>query len=219
MPSRKLLFSRHLNQRTKNMIDINLIRQEPEKVKKGLKAKNADPALVDKFLEVDFKWRAKNKEYDDLRAEQKKVSKELKIETAKALKDNLKKIEADLADLDKFRTEILHQMPNLPLPSVQVGKDESGNKVLREEGKKPKLKNPKDYLALAQELGLIDTERAAKVSGSRFGYLKGAAALLEFALVDLALKTLVKEGFTQVVPPVLVNEKSMWSMGYLERGK
>ena len=201
------------------MIDINLIRQESEKVKKGLKAKNADPALVDKFLEVDFKWRAKNKEYDDLRAEQKKLSKELKIETAKALKDNLKKIEADLADLDKFRTEILHQMPNLPLPSVQVGKDESGNKVLREEGKKPKLKNPKDYLALAQELGLIDTERAAKVSGSRFGYLKGAAALLEFALVDLALKTLVKEGFIPVVAPVLINEKSMWAMGYLERGQ
>ena len=84
------------------MLDINLIRQESEKVKKGLKAKNADPALVDKFLEVDFKWRAKNKEYDDLRAEQKKLSKELKIETAKALKDNLKKIEADLADLDSL---------------------------------------------------------------------------------------------------------------------
>jgi seryl-tRNA synthetase len=201
------------------MLDINLIRTEPEKVKKGLKAKNADPALVDKFIEIDFKWRAKNKEYDDLRAEQKKLSKGLKIETAKALKDNLKKIEADLADLDKFRTEILHQMPNLPLESVRVGKDESDNQVLREEGEKPKLKSPKDYLTLVQALDLIDTERAAKVSGSRFGYLKGVAALLEFALVDLAMKTLVKEGFTPVIPPVLINEKSMWSMGYLERGR
>lgn len=201
------------------MLDINLIRNEPEKVKKGLKAKNADPALVDKFLELDEKWRAATKKFEDLRAEQKKLGEERKVEAAKALKDDIKKIEADLADLDKIRQEILHQMPNLPLESVRVGKDESGNKVLREEGEKPKLKNPKDYLALAQALGLIDTERAAKVSGSRFGYLKGAAAMLEFALIDLVMKTLVKEGFLPIIPPVLVNEKSMWSMGYLERGQ
>ncbi len=201
------------------MLDINLIRTEPEKVKKGLKSKNADPALVDKFLELDEKWRAATSKFDTLRSEQKKLGEERKVDAAKALKEEIKKIEGDLSNLDKMRQEVLHQMPNLPLASVRVGKDESGNKVLQEEGVKPKLKNPKDYLALAQELGLIDTERAAKVSGSRFGYLKGAAALLEFALVDLALKTLVKEGFVPVVPPVLINEKSMWAMGYLERGQ
>ena len=72
---------------------------------------------------------------------------------------------------------------------------------------------------MAQESDLIDIDRAGKVSGSRFGYLKGSAALLEFALVDLAMKTLAKEGFVPVVPPVLINEKSMRAMGYLERGK
>ena len=72
---------------------------------------------------------------------------------------------------------------------------------------------------MAQELGIIDTERAAKVSGSRFGYLKGAAVLLEFALVQLAMKTAAKDGFIPVIPPVLVGEKAMWSMGYLERGR
>lgn len=206
------------------MLDINLIRKNPDQVKSGLKLKNVDPALVDKFLELDEKWRVLNKKFDDLRAEQKKLSKERNIEVAKAIKGNLKKAEADLSDLDKMRQEVLHQMPNLPLASVPAGQDETQNKILREEGKKlwpdrPDLKNPKDYLTLAQELDLIDIERAAKVSGSRFGYLKGSAVMLEFALVDLALKTLVKEGFVPLVPPVLVNEKSMWSMGYLEHGR
>ncbi|MDP3999318.1 MAG: serine--tRNA ligase [bacterium] len=195
------------------MLDINLIRNEPEKVKKGLKAKNADPALVDKFLELDEKWRSVNTKFDELRHKQRELGEAKDILGAKALKEDIKKVEAELMDLDKFRTEILHQMPNLPLDSALVGKDETHNKVLREEGAKPKLKDPKDYLSLAQGLGLIDTERAVKISGSRFGYIKGAAAMLEFALVDLALKTLIKEGFTPIVPPVLVRPEIMVGMG------
>ena len=201
------------------MLDINFIRDNSKEVKRGLAAKNAAPDLVDKFLELDEKWRVLTKQFDDSRAKQKKLGEEKKIEEARVIKDVLKKLEADMTDLDKMRQEALHQMPNLPLASAQVGKDESENKILKEVGEKPKLDKPKDYLTLAQELDLIDIERAAKVSGSRFGYLKGAAVLLEFALVDLALKILVKEGFIPVVPPVLLNEKSMWSMGYLERGK
>ena len=200
------------------MLDINLIRKEPEKVKAGLTAKNADPKLVESFLELDAKWRDATTEFDTKRAEQKKLGEERKIEEAKALKVELQKIEADLATLDKMRQEVLHQMPNLPLLHVIVGKSDKENKVIREVGTKPQFSKPLDYMELAQKLDIIDTERAAKVSGSRFGYLKGAAALLEFALVDLAMKTLVKEGFTPVVPPVLINEKSMWAMGYLERG-
>ena len=200
------------------MLDINVIRKNPDLVKKGLKAKNADTGLVDRFLEIDEKWRGLNKQFDDLRASQKKLGKEDK-EKATKIKDELKKIEADLSDLEKMRQETLHQMPNLPFPSAPIGKDEKENVVLREVGIKPEIINPKDYLTLAKELDLIDIERAAKVSGSRFGYLKGTAALLEFALVDLAMKTLVKEGFTPVIPPVLINEKAMWSMGYLERGR
>ncbi len=201
------------------MLDITLIRNNPEQIKKGLAAKNADPVLVDNFLKLDEKWRSLVKQADDLRAEQKKLGEERKIEEAKKLKEELKKLEADVSDLDKMRQEALHQMPNPPLDSVPIGKDESENKVIREWGEKPGLENPKDYLELAQNLGIIDVERAAKVSGSRFGYLKGSAALLEFALVQLAMETAREHGFTPVIPPVLVNEKSMWSMGYLERGK
>ncbi|MDP3729309.1 MAG: serine--tRNA ligase [bacterium] len=201
------------------MLDINLIRQEPERIKKGIAAKRADPSLVDTFLSYDEKWRTLTKQFDDLRAEQKKVSGAKDIEAGKRLKDEMKKLEADLRDIEKMRIETLHQMPNLPLASVPVGKDESENKVIAEVGKKQKLKNPKDYVTLATDLDLIDIERASKVAGSRFGYLKGAAALMEFALVDLAMKTLVKKGFMPIVPPVLINEKAMWSMGYLERGR
>ena len=202
------------------MLDVNLIRKNPDEVKKGLKAKNADPKLVDNFLELDEKWRVLVKEYDDLRAKQKTFGKEDK-EKAGQIKDKIKKIESDSNDLNSLREEALHQMPNLPLPTVPVGKDETGNQVLREVGEKPNppAGGPKDYLTLAQDLDLIDIKRAAKVSGSRFGYLKGAAVALEFALADLAMKILKEEGFVPVVPPVLINERAMWGMGYLERGR
>lgn len=202
------------------MLDVNLIRSSPEQVKTGLKAKNISPKLVDDFLELDEKWRSLNKEFDDLRSKQKSLG---TTDRGKAtdFKTKLKKIEADLNDLDKMRQEMLHQFPNLPLPSVPAGKSEKENKVIKEWGEKPALSNPKDYLALAQSLDIIDVERASKVSGSRFGYLKGAAAMLEFALIDLAMKTLIKEGFVPIIPPVLIKPEMMVGMGkvkFIEAG-
>ncbi|OGY68206.1 MAG: serine--tRNA ligase [Candidatus Harrisonbacteria bacterium RIFCSPLOWO2_02_FULL_45_10c] len=198
------------------MLDINLIRKEPERIKKALAAKQADPLLVDNFLQLDEKWRTLTKQFDDTRAEQRKIR---SAEEGKSIKETLKKIDGELQDIAKMREEALHQMPNPPLMSIPVGKDASENIVLEEVGKKPALKNPKDYTELAQEFDLIDTERAAKISGSRFGYLKGPAALMEFALVDLAMKALIKREFIPIIPPVIINEDPMWAMGYLERGR
>jgi len=114
---------------------------------------------------------------------------------------------------------LVHLVPNMPLPEVTEGQSEADNVVLREVGQKPKFSfTPKDYLALNEKLDLIDTERAAKVAGSRFGYLKNEAVLLEFALMQLALEVITKNGFTPVLPPVMVNEKAMSAMGYLDRG-
>ena len=105
----------------------------------------------------------------------------------------------------------------MPDDDVPEGKDESEKVVLREEGGRPKFKfQPKDYLEIAQNLDLIDVERAGKVSGTRFGYLKREAALLEFALVRLAFEALAKEGFIPVVPPVLIKTESMRGMGYID---
>jgi len=105
------------------------------------------------------------------------------------------------------------------LDTVPTGKDDTENIVLREEGKKPEFNfQIKDYADLGERLDIIDTQRAAKVSGTRFGYIKGGAAMLEFALVNLAMETLAKENFVPIVPPVMLKPEMMEGMGYVERG-
>ncbi len=136
------------------------------------------------------------------------------------LKPKLEKAEEELND-------IMLKIPNLPLDDVPEGKDERDNKVIRKWGKIPKFDlpagrqgfKPKDYMEIAEKLDLIDLKRAAKVSGTRFGYLKNEAVLLEFALINLAFNTLTKEGFIPVITPVMLKEESMQAMGYLERGE
>ncbi|MEK7555249.1 MAG: serine--tRNA ligase [Patescibacteria group bacterium] len=200
------------------MLDINLIRSNPELVKKGVSAKNINPQLVDEFLVLDKEWRELTAKLDNLRAEQNKLSSERKIDEAKENKIKIKGIEDKLNETEKRREEILMSLPNLPFDDVPVGKDESGNVVIREVNKKPDFDfQPKNYLELAEKLGLIDIERASKVSGSRFGYLKNQAALFEFALIKLAMDTAVAEGFTPIVPPVMVKSKMMKAMGYIDR--
>ncbi|MEK7168091.1 MAG: serine--tRNA ligase, partial [Patescibacteria group bacterium] len=200
------------------MLDINLIRQNPEEVKKGIASKNADPKLVDDFLVLDNKWRELIKETDNLRAEQKKLSEERKIDEAKELKNKIQNLGADLKKIEVERRKILYQLPNLPLEDAPIGKNENENIVLREVGEKPTLDfEPKDYLELAEKLDLIDIERASKVSGSRFGYLKNQAVLLEMALVKLVLDTAAKHGFTPIIPPIMIKEEMMKGMGYIDR--
>jgi seryl-tRNA synthetase len=115
--------------------------------------------------------------------------------------------------------ELLYQVPNLPFDDVPVGKDETENVVLREWGKKPEFNFKfKDYLILAENLDLIDVKRAAKTSGTRFGFLKREAAILEFALINFVFDMLVPEGFIPVVPPVMIKPEPFRGMGYLERG-
>jgi len=218
------------------MLDVDLIRREPEKVKKGIAAKNIDPKLVDQFLELDVQWRQLTKTVDDERARLNQLSKERKIDEARAVKEKIRAISHELVEIEKKRLSVWRLIPNLPLPQVPIGRDEKDNKVLREVGVKPVFKTtPKDYLEIAARLDLIDTERAAKVSGSRFGYLKREAVLLELALVQLAMdvltnqkfiKKIIKEKglpiaatpFIPIVPPVLVKPEAMEGMGYVERG-
>lgn len=109
------------------------------------------------------------------------------------------------------------QIPNIPLADVPVGKDEKDNVVLRKVGKIPKFNfKPKDYLELAENLDLIDVKRAAKIAGSRFGFLKREAALIEFALINLALENLIREKFIPVIPPVMLKEEMARGTGYFE---
>jgi len=210
------------------MLDINFIRENPEKVKDGAKKKGYDPKIVDRVLKVDEirrqllaevdKWRqARNKQACFSQAQNK--LKKGEVEKGKKIKEMLRRLEPDLRAVDEQFENLLAEIPNLPADDVPKGRDESENVEMKKWGKPKKLGfKPKDYQQLGESLDLIDTKTASKVSGTRFGYLKNEAVQLEFALVQLALETLVKEGFTPVVPPVLIKNEIMKGMGYLEHG-
>lgn len=136
----------------------------------------------------------------------------------KKLSDTVSKLNTHVKFSEETVNETLRLLPNIPLADVPVGPDASGNVSLRKHGAIPNFTKPQDYLTLAEALDIIDMSHGAKVSGSRFGYLKGTGALLEFALVQYAMQELMKAGFTAVVPPVIVNETYMEAMGYLAQG-
>lgn len=219
------------------MLDIELIRQNPEKVKEGIFRKKTDPKLVDDFLALDEKWRKLVKEIDDLRANQKALSEERKVEEAKALKEKIKINESNLGEIEKEREKILYLLPNLPFDEVPVGKDESENKVLRRWGEISKFDFiPRDHLDLGETLGVIDVKTAGKVSGSRFSYLKGRLAVLEFAIIQYVLSTLTNQEiineisskiepdfpanpFIPVIPPVMIKPDVYIRMARLDPGQ
>jgi len=213
------------------MLDIKVIRENPQKVKEGVKKKGVDAKIVDDLLFVDQERRKKIKEIENLRAKRNKISKQIGTETNEEIKQKLlkesKKISKKLEKLEKElkeKTEIFQQLlielPNLPFDDVPVGEDETQNVVLREVGQIPVFDfPPKDHLEIGEKLDLIDVKRAAKTSGTRFGFLKNEAVLIEFAIINFTFNLLIKEGFTPVIPPVLIKEKPFWGMGYLDRGK
>jgi len=196
------------------MLDIKYIREHPEEVKEGCKKKGFD-CDVGQILKLDEKKRGLLLKIETLRANQGKLGKE-NIAGAKKIKEEVKELEPQLEEINKNLHSLLILLPNLPQDAVPVG-DESVNVVLRQHGKAPKFDfEPKDHLSLGESLEVLDVERAAKTSGSRFSYLKGDLALLEFALVDLAMKTAIKERFLPIIPPVLIKEEMMQAMGYID---
>lgn len=198
------------------MIDIKLIRDKKAAVKKGLKSRGVDPKIIDEFLELDDQWRKLTTKLERFRNQQKKFGQERKITKAKALKKKIKTHQAQLMKLVDLRKDLLNSIPNLPLGSTLKGKGEQDNKVLREVGKKPNYKfEPKDYLAIAEELDMIDMKRGAKVAGSRFGYLKNDAVLLELSLINYVFDLLVPQGFIPVIPPAMIKPAVFAGMGRL----
>ncbi len=218
------------------MLDIKLLRDEPEKVKSAIKLKGADPKLVDNFLELDGGWKRITGELDDLRHEQKELSgkAERDIDAAKGLKEKIKIKEAELAGLEGERISAWMKIPNLSSDDTPIGKGEEENKFLRSWGEIKKFDFPlKDHIELGEALGIIDVKKAAEVSGARFNYLKGDAALLEFALVQHGFRILMNEKilkeiadkvkpgynpkpFIPVVPPVFIKPSTYQKMARLE---
>lgn len=203
------------------MIDIKLIRDNSDLVKKKLQDRGAK-VDIDKIIKLDKDRRRLILEIEGLRAEQNKktaTAKPQNFEELKALKNKIKNLEPELEKTEKEFNDLMLQVPNLPLDDVWVGKDERDNKVVKKWGPSyaKASEGKQDYLEIAEKLDIIDIDRAAKVSGSRFGYLKGGAALLEIGLINLAFDVLTKEGFIPIIPPVMIKAEMAKGMGYLEQ--
>lgn len=218
------------------MLDIKFIRENIDKIKENCE-KRGVKFDVKNLLKVDEKRRKVLSKVEEINAQKNKASREIPESDNKEKKriiSEMQKIDKDgdkmgkeLKKLDQEFEELISQIPNLCFKNVPTGKEECDNVVIKKVGKKPKFKfsaqggpssgwKPKDYLEIAENLDLIDIKRAAKVSGTRFGYLKKQAALLEIALINLAFEVLVKQGFTPVIPPVLIKPEMMKAMGYLD---
>ena len=199
------------------MLDIRLIRENPEKLKEACKKKNAT-CDVDGFLNLDKRKRELMVKTEGLKANQNKLGKD-QIEEARKIKEEIKQLDPEILEIEKKLNSLLMQFPNIPFDDVPVGKDDSENVVLRKEGKIQKFTfQPKDYMQIGESLGLIDIERAGKVAGSRFGYIKNELAIIEFGLVNLAMDIGRKKGFIPLIPPVMLKEEMARGTGYFEAG-
>jgi seryl-tRNA synthetase len=207
------------------MIDLKLLRENPETVRADYERRGGVPAL-DEVIQLDSKHRAQLQQVEALRAEQNRASKAIgqaasedrqaAIAAAKELSDRIKSLEPELEELEARLQRAAAFLPNLLHESVPPGLAEDDNVVEREVGEKPDFDfEPKDHVALGEALGLFDAERAAKTSGSRFVYLKGQGVVLELALVRFAIDFLIERGFAPVITPVLVREHAMFGTGFL----
>ena len=210
------------------MIDLKVLRDTPDVVRHSQKVRGEDVAVVDQLLDADVKSRAAISEFETLRAEQNALSKSVGaakgdeknalLENAKELANRVKAADSKRSDLEAKAREYLLQISNLIDLDAPVGGEEDF-KVIEEIGKPRDFKGegfePKDHVELGKLLKAIDTERGAKVAGSRSYYLTGPGAMLEFALVNYAISSAVKAGFTPVIPPVLVNPAAMEGTGFL----
>jgi len=210
------------------MLDINFIRENAEVAKKACKNKNVNIS-VDLVLTLDKEKRELMTEIETLKAEQNKISRggaenQAIFAQAKEIKQKIKEIEPKLEKIEAELKDLLLQLPNIPFDDVPVGENDSKNVVLKKVGNvflKKLLagsQKPREYMELGQALDLIDTERAGKVAGSRFGYIKGDLALLEFALISLVMDIVRKEKFVPIIPPVMLKNQMARGTGYFEAG-
>jgi seryl-tRNA synthetase len=208
------------------MIDIKILRENPELVRENIKkkAQNEKLPLVDKILSLDEQWRKARTEADSIRAERNKISEE--INQAKKAKKPLdailkkaKELPMKLADLEKKESELeleikqnLIKMPNFISPETPKGKDSSENKEYIVGGKIPKFKfEPKNHVELCEALNIADFDASARVSGTGFYYLKNELAILNQALIRFAIDFMRKKGYEYIEPPLMLNEKSIYA--------
>jgi seryl-tRNA synthetase len=206
------------------VIDLKLAREDPDGVRRSQLSRGEDPGLVDVLLDADADRRAAISAADTLRAEQKAASKSVGAANAQdrpALLERAKQLAADVreAQARQAEAETAFHTAHLAIPNVIIegvppgGEDDYA--VLEVVGEPRSISAPKDHLELGEALGLIDTARGVKVSGSRFYFLTGSGALLQLGLLQLAVRLAVANGFTLMIPPVLVRPEVMAGTGFL----
>jgi seryl-tRNA synthetase len=194
------------------VIDLKAARSDAERWRATLARKGAAEAF-DKLLEADERWRSLIPQVDELRSRTNLKGKPTpeELEQLKAIKDDLRQLEDELARAEAERDRFALLVPNPPHDSVPEGQTEDDALVIRRVGEPPALSEAKEHT----DIGRFDMERAARIAGSRFGYWIGDAALLALALYRLALDRLVAKGFVPVLPPVLVREEALVGTGWL----
>ncbi|MBN1168885.1 serine--tRNA ligase [Candidatus Woesebacteria bacterium] len=222
------------------MIDIIDLRDNPEKFKKATQDKQLDPSIIDEVIKLDEQRRKLIREVEDLRKNRNEIAEKVKeqggkpseeqINKGKEVKEKLQSIEPDLIEVEEIFQQKLFLIPNPPADDVPKGKGEEDNKEVRkwspsqndfaDQGGDPIIFDfePKDHLQLGEELGIIDFESGAKVTGSQFYYLKGDGALLELALLQFGVEFLSKKGFTPFITPDLAKSRFYLGTGYQPKG-
>ena len=216
------------------MIDINLLRKDPAFYRKSTRAKGINPDTVDEVLRFDRERLELLQKVEKLRGERNKITAKLKnirteerknkenqklVEQVREIKKKLDDVEPQLKRAEESYNELLLRIPNPPAPDVPAGKDESGNKEIRRWGEKPSFDfQAKGHTEIAEQLGLIDFIRGAKVAGSGYYYLTNDAVLLELSLVRYGIDFLLQRGFHPVLTPDVARERYYLGTGYLPKG-
>ena len=207
------------------MLDVNVIRSNPDMIRTMIRNRNRDESILDRFLEADSEWRALTDENNRLRKTRNDVSleiskmpkgeeKDAKIAEMRGVGDKIKANDDRMAELEEIRQDCVLNIPNIPHESVPIGKDDTENVVVYEAGEKRKFDfKPKEHWELAEELDIIDFDRGTKVAGSGFYVMKGDGARLERALINYFLDVHKDQGYTELVVPAVINKAAVIGTG------
>jgi seryl-tRNA synthetase len=211
------------------MLDLRLIREQPDVVKDGLRKLYADAGLVDTVVHLDDQWRTLTKELQELQTERNTLSKRVSrlrdaaereplIEQSKGVGERISALDGDVARVKADLDRVMLEIPNLPDPDVPVGKDDAENVITRVEGTQRQFDfTPKPHWEVGPALGILDFERGVRLSGSRFYVLIGAGARLQRALIQWMLDLHVAQGYTEIAPPYLVLREMLVGTGNLPK--
>jgi len=207
------------------MLDVNVIRSNPDMIRTMIRNRNRDEKILDRFLEADSEWRSLTDENNRLRKTRNDVSMEIskmpkgeekdaKIAEMRIVGDKIKANDARMAELEEIRNDCVLNIPNIPHESVPIGKDDTENVVVYEAGEKKKFDfKPKEHWELAEDLDIIDFDRGTKVAGSGFYVMKGDGARLERALINYFLDVHKDQGYTELVVPAVINKAAVIGTG------